>query len=46
MLVQINLCLETLFSINRKHTIELCKEIISQNLKIEYLIETHLKKFR
>jgi len=34
---------DPVFSINRKHTIELCKEIISQNLKIEYLIETHLK---
>ncbi len=34
---------DPVFSINRKHTIELCKEIIKQNLKIEYLIETHLK---
>jgi len=34
---------DPVFSINRKHTIELCKEIIRQNLKIEYLIETHLK---
>ena len=33
---------DPVFSINRKHTIELCKEIINQNLKIEYLIETHL----
>ena len=34
---------DPVFSINRKHTIELCKEIINQGLKIEYLIETHLK---
>mgnify|MGYP001178843901 CR=1 FL=1 len=34
---------DPVFSINRKHTIELCKEIINQKLKIEYLIETHLK---
>ena len=27
---------DPVFSINRKHTIELCKEIIRQNLKIEY----------
>ena len=31
------------FSINRKFTVELCKEIINQGLKIEFLIETHLK---
>lgn len=34
---------DPVFSINRKFTVELCKEIINQNLKIEFLIETHLK---
>ncbi len=34
---------DPVFSINRNYTIELCNEIIKENLKIEYLIETHLK---
>ena len=34
---------DPVFSINRKFTVELCKEIVNQNLKIEFLIETHLK---
>ncbi len=34
---------DPVFSINRKFTVELCKEIIRQGLKIEFLIETHLK---
>ena len=34
---------DPVFSINRKFTIDLCKEIIKRNLKIEFLIETHLK---
>ena len=34
---------DPVFSINRKYTVDLCKEIINENLKIEYLIETHLK---
>jgi len=34
---------DPVFSINRKFTVELCNEIISQKLKIEFLIETHLK---
>ena len=33
---------DPVFSINRKHTIELCNEIINQKLNITYLIETHL----
>ena len=33
---------DPVFSINKKHTIELCKEIIKQRLKISYMIETHL----
>ena len=33
---------DPVFSINRKYTISLCKEIVNQNLKIEFLIETHL----
>ena len=34
---------DPVFSINRKHTIELCNEIINRNLKINYIIETHLR---
>ncbi len=34
---------DPVFSINRKYTEELCKEIINENLKINFLIETHLK---
>ena len=34
---------DPVFSINRKFTVDLCNEIINQNLKIEFLIETHLK---
>ena len=34
---------DPVFSINRKYTVSLCKEIIKENLKIEFLIETHLK---
>jgi len=33
---------DPVFSINKKHTIELCNEIIKQKLNITYLIETHL----
>tara|TARA_Y100000590_G_scaffold1215_1_gene1563 strand:+ start:136 stop:1452 length:1317 start_codon:yes stop_codon:yes gene_type:complete len=33
---------DPVFSINRKHTIELCNEIIKSNLKIEFNVETHL----
>ncbi len=33
---------DPVFSINKKHTKALCEEIINQNLKITYLIETHL----
>ena len=34
---------DPVFSINRKHTVSLCEAIIKENLKIEFLIETHLK---
>ena len=34
---------DPVFSINRKYTVELCEEIIKEELKIEFLIETHLK---
>ncbi len=34
---------DPVFSINRKYTVELCKAIIDENLKINFLIETHLK---
>ncbi len=33
---------DPVFSINKKHTIELCEEIIKEKLNITYLIETHL----
>ncbi len=33
---------DPVFSINRKHTIDLCHEIIKSNLKIEFSVETHL----
>ena len=33
---------DPVFSINRKFTVSLCEEIIKQELKIEFLIETHL----
>jgi radical SAM superfamily enzyme YgiQ (UPF0313 family) len=33
---------DPVFSINRKHTVELCNLIISANIKIKFLIETHL----
>ena len=34
---------DPVFSINRKHTIEFCNELIARNLKLNFLIETHLK---
>lgn len=34
---------DPVFSINRKHSIELCKELIKQNLNIKFAIETHLR---
>ena len=34
---------DPVFSINRKYTVSLCEKIIRENLKIEFLIETHLK---
>ena len=34
---------DPVFSINRKYTVSLCEQIISENLKIEFQIETHLK---
>lgn len=33
---------DPVFSINRKYTVSLCKEILKQELKIEFLVETHL----
>lgn len=33
---------DPVFSINRKYTINLCETIIKRNLKIDFLIETHL----
>tara|TARA_B100000214_G_scaffold373171_1_gene352948 strand:+ start:143 stop:1513 length:1371 start_codon:yes stop_codon:yes gene_type:complete len=33
---------DPVFSINRKHTVSLCEEIIKQNLKITFMVETHL----
>ena len=34
---------DPVFSINRKHTVEFCNELIAKNLKLNFLIETHLK---
>ena len=34
---------DPVFSINKKHTIEFCKELTKRNLKIRYIIETHLR---
>ena len=33
---------DPVFSINRKHTIELCEKIIKENLAVEFTVETHL----
>ena len=33
---------DPVFSINRKHTIDLCKQIIDQKLNITFMVETHL----
>lgn len=33
---------DPVFSINKKHTISLCNEIIRQNLNINFMVETHL----
>jgi anaerobic magnesium-protoporphyrin IX monomethyl ester cyclase len=33
---------DPVFSINRKHTIEFCKQVIDQNLNITFMAETHL----
>ena len=34
---------DPVFSINRKHTIEFCNELIKENLNIKFAIETHLR---
>ena len=34
---------DPVFSINRKHTIEFCEKLISKNLNIRFIIETHLR---
>ena len=34
---------DPVFSINKKHTIEFCEELIKRKLKIKYIIETHLR---
>ena len=33
---------DPVFSINRKHTIEFCKQVIEQKLNITFMVETHL----
>ncbi len=33
---------DPVFSINRKHTIELCNEIINRKLNVNFIVETHL----
>ena len=34
---------DPVFSINRKHTMELCNQLISEKLNIKFAIETHLR---
>lgn len=34
---------DPVFSINRKHTIDFCEELISRKLKVKFIIETHLR---
>ena len=34
---------DPVFSINKKHTMAFCQELIKRNLKIRYVIETHLR---
>ena len=34
---------DPVFSINRKHTIEFCNELISRKLDLKFVIETHLR---
>lgn len=34
---------DPVFSINRKHTIEFCEKLINRNLKVKFIIETHLR---
>ena len=34
---------DPVFSINKKHTLEFCKELYERNLNIKFVIETHLR---
>jgi len=34
---------DPVFSINKKHTLEFCEELIKRNLNIKFIIETHLR---
>lgn len=34
---------DPVFSINKKHTLEFCKELINRKLDIKFIIETHLR---
>ncbi len=34
---------DPVFSINRKHTLEFCNDLINRNLNIKFVIETHLR---
>ena len=34
---------DPVFSINKKHTLDFCRELYERNLNIEFVIETHLK---
>jgi len=34
---------DPVFSINRKHSIEFCNELINRNLNVKFVIETHLR---
>ncbi len=34
---------DPVFSINRKHTLEFCNDLINRNLNVKFVIETHLR---
>ena len=34
---------DPVFSINKKHTFEFCKELINRNIPVKFVIETHLR---
>ena len=34
---------DPVFSINKKHTLDFCRELFQRNLDIKFVIETHLR---